>query len=188
MADTWAKNILDVLTSIARGLDDMFLGGAIGNTFDAWNKAEKSIWGTSDQQAKANSLREMIDEAFAKAEAGETIELEKLSDRIQKASEPLFSSVPGLQQKVNRLRQSVKNEYDTKVLEHVGKQAKRDAATAAADAYASLSDEERAKANNPNSRAGRYKADFDKKFSEAAASSDLVYGPPAPSNVELPVK
>lgn len=160
------QKFISLINSILNGLDQLYAGGGFKDSglgaFN-WVEHERQLSNTNKDAMKASYLLDVIQDNFAKQSTQDQIALEKLADRLSRVQGEVLSNVPGLQQKVNELVRRLQADREHKVLENTNREVQRSRAQELADSYSTLSDEERAKAGDEKSTAGKIIKDFNEQ-------------------------
>lgn len=170
MAKDTGSSIAELFNLIGSSLDSWFTGGTLGDiegSITNWNENTRRNYGTPVEATKVNYLYDLISDGLAAAQADDEMKLSKIATKLGKIDSEILTSVPGLQQQVNKLRNKIDQEYNNQVTRNILKQSKRQAAEDSARQYGNLTDRERAMAADPKSKAAKQIADFNKKAMDA---------------------
>lgn len=160
------QKFISLINSILNGIDQLVAGGGFRDSglgaFN-WVEHERQLSNTNKDAMKASYLLDVIQDNFAKQSAQDQIALEKLANKLNNIRGEVLSGVPGLQQKVNELVGRLETDRENQVLENTNRDVQRSRTEELANNYSMLSDEERAKAGDENSTAGKIIKDFNEQ-------------------------
>ena len=159
-------NVGDKILKALKGFASIYVGDSLDDWFNSM------INENSSKVQSATYLSSLISKALAQMRAYDAIDLQKAQNLIEKSASPYYGSVPGLQEKINATKTQRQKDYYNKQITNANKEAKYSAAEDAANAWGSLSSDQRI----GSAAATTTIKNFTKAVEDAGLTNDVAEG------------